>query len=68
MEILQRMANYIKNPITNPDWNPSMGDYFNRRVHEEDLLYEKRQKNKKLMIFSLILFHLIGIASISLFY
>jgi hypothetical protein len=52
------MSNFIQNPISHPEWNPQMGDFFNQRVFEEDRQYEKKQLRKKIMVSSLLSIHL----------
>ena len=39
----RKMENYIQNPISHQDWNPEMGDFFSKRVYEEDRNFEKNK-------------------------
>jgi hypothetical protein len=61
------MSKYIQNPISHPEWNPSMGDFFSKRVFEEDKLHEKKQSRKKLFISSLLFIHVLML-SLLIFY
>jgi hypothetical protein len=58
------MSNYIKNPMSHQEWNPTMGDFFSQRVFEEDRLYEKKQKRQKILISSLISLHIILLTAV----
>jgi len=51
------VSKYIQNPISHPEWNPTMGDFFSKRVFEEDKLYEKKLLKKKMFISTLIFAH-----------
>ena len=62
------MENYISNPMSNDQWNPQMGDFFSRRVYEEDLLYEKKQFRKRIMISGLLTIHMIAFAAVLLYF
>ena len=53
------MSNFIKNPMSHPEWNPQMGDFINLRVCEEDRIHEKKVLKKKLFISGLISLHMI---------
>lgn len=56
------MANFIQNPISNQNWNPTMGDYYSERIHEEDKLYERKIAKRKMMIGGLISVHVLMLA------
>jgi len=62
------MSNYIENPISHPEWNPQMGDFFSQRVYEEDLLHEKRMRQKKILVSSLVSLHLIMLVVVFLYF
>ena len=62
------MSNYIQNPISHQEWNPSMGDFYSKRVHEEDLNYERKKLKKKMMISSLISIHVIMLAMVFVYF
>ena len=62
------MANYIENPITHPEWNPEKGDYFCRRVYEEDLLHEKYLFKKKIFVSGLISLHMLMLAAVFFYF
>lgn len=62
------MSNFIQNPISHPDWNPQMGDFFSQRVYEEDILHEKKQVRRKIMISSLFSIQLIMIAFVVIYF
>jgi hypothetical protein len=61
------MSNYIQNPLSHSDWNPKMGDFFSKRVYEEDRLYEKKQLRKKIYISSLISLHMLMLAIVFIY-
>lgn len=62
------MSNFIENPISHPDWNPKMGDFFSKRVFEEDRYHEKKQLKKKLLVSSLISIHMIMLALVIVYF
>ena len=62
------MSKYIQNPISHPQWNPSMGDFFSKRVFEEDKIYERKVLRKKLFVSGLIFAHLAMLATIIVFF
>ena len=61
------MENYISNPMSNDQWNPQMGDFFSKRVYEEDLLYERRQFRKKIMMSGLITMQIMTLAVVFIY-
>ena len=62
------MANYIENPMTHPEWDPKKGDYFSKRVYEEDLLHEKNLFKKKILVSSLISIHMVMLAVVFFYF
>ena len=62
------MSNYIENPMKHQEWNPQMGDFFSRRVCEEDRLYEKKKLKKKIIVSGLLSVHLIMLATIFFYF
>ncbi|MCB0744541.1 MAG: hypothetical protein H6613_10480 [Ignavibacteriales bacterium] len=62
------MSKYIQNPISHPEWNPSMGDFFSKRVYEEDKLYEKKQFRKKVFISGLVSVHMLMLIGVIYFF
>jgi len=62
------MSNFIENPISHPDWDPNMGDFFSQRVFEEDRLHEKKQLKKKIMISSLLSIHMVMLAVVFIYF
>ncbi len=62
------MSNFIENPISHPDWNPNMGDFFSQRVFEEDRQHEKNELKKKILITSLISVHMIMLGVVFLLF
>ena len=62
------MENYIQNPISHPEWNPTMGDFFSHRAFEEDRQYEKKQLKNKIVVSSLLSFHLLVLAVIFFYF
>ena len=50
---------YIQNPLSHPEWDPSKGDFYSPVVHEEVLNHKKSLKRKKMFINSLIAIHII---------
>lgn len=61
------MQNFIKNPISHPEWNPQMGDYYSKNIFEEDKLHERKLLKKKIMIGSLVSIHIIMLAFVFVF-
>ena len=61
------MENYIQNPMSNKEWNPQLGDFFSRKVYEEDLLYERRQFRRKMMVSGLLSIHMIALVAVLLY-
>lgn len=53
------MSQYIKNPISHPEWNPSMGDYFSKQVFEEDKIHSKNLTKKRILVSSLVILNLL---------
>ncbi len=51
------VSQYIKNPISHPEWDPSMGDFFSKRVFEEDKIHLKNLHKKRIFISSLVVAH-----------
>ena len=62
------MSTFIENPISNPEWNPQKGDYFCRRIYEEDLQYAKKQFGKKVLITGLLSIHMVLFALVFVFF
>ncbi len=62
------MSKYIQNPMSHPEWNPSMGDFFSKEVFEEDKLYERILLRKKIFISGLIFAHLATLAMVILYF
>ncbi len=62
------MSNFIQNPISHPEWNPHMGDFFSQRVFEEDRQYEKKQFRKKILISGLLSIHMVMLAIIFIYF
>ena len=62
------MANYIENPLTHPEWNPKKGDFFSQRVYEEDLLHERNQFKKKILVTSLVSIHMLMLAIVFVYF
>lgn len=62
------MSNFIEKPISHPDWNPNMGDFFSQRVFEEDRRHEKNQLKRKIFIGGLISVHMIMLAAVLFFF
>lgn len=52
------MKDFITNPIKVKDWDPTKGDFISKRVLEEDQLYLKRLKRRKLVIAFLAIAHI----------
>ncbi len=52
------MENYIEQPLSNPQWNPSKGDYYSEKAIEEDRKYKRKLMMKNSLIGGLILLHL----------
>jgi hypothetical protein len=59
--------NYIENPLSHPEWDPSKGDFFSSNVHREVQNHKKALKRKKLFITSLIAAHIVLLVMV-LFY
>ncbi len=62
------MSNYIENPLTHPEWDPSMGDFFSKRVFEEDKLYEKKQQKRKIFISSMVMVHVLLLFTVMFYF
>lgn len=62
------MNNYIENPISNKDWDPSMGDYVSKEIIKEEKIYHKKTKRKKSLIILLATIHLLLLFVIFLSY
>ncbi|MBK8945318.1 MAG: hypothetical protein IPM32_08625 [Ignavibacteriae bacterium] len=62
------MSQYIQNPMSHPEWNPSMGDFFSKRVFEEDKLHEKKQNRKKIFISSLLVLHILMLSIVVVYF
>jgi hypothetical protein len=62
------MSNFIQNPISHPEWNPQMGDFYSQHVFEEDRNYEKKQLRKKIIVNSLLTIHLAMLAVIFFYF
>jgi hypothetical protein len=62
------MENFIQNPISHKDWNPQMGDFFSKRVYEEDRSYEKKLLRKKILISSLFSIHMLMLAVVFFYF
>jgi len=62
------MSKFIQNPMSHPEWNPSMGDFFSKRVFEEDKLYERKLLRKKLFVSGLIFAHVAMLAMVIVYF
>lgn len=62
------MSDFIQNPMTHPEWDPKMGDFFSQRVFEEDRAHEKKQLRNKILISSLVSVHMIMLVTIFLYF
>ncbi len=51
--------NYIQNPLSHPEWDPSKGDFFSDKIHEEVQNHKKNIYKKKIFIRSLIIVHIL---------
>jgi predicted nucleic acid-binding Zn ribbon protein len=62
------MKNYIENPISNKNWDPSKGDYVSEKIIQEEKLYHKKTKRKKTFTILLAAIHLLLLFIIFLSY
>ena len=62
------MKNYIQQPMSHEQWDPTKGDFYSRNIHEEDKSYEKKQKKKKALITFLAVAHIMLLFAIFMFY
>jgi len=53
------MENYIEQPLSNPQWDPSKGDFYSESAIEEDKMYKRKLLAKNTLIGSLVLLHLV---------
>ena len=62
------MSDFIQNPMSHPEWDPKMGDFFSQRVFEEDRAHEKKQLLTKILISSLVSVHMIMLVTIFIYF
>lgn len=62
------MSDFIQNPMSHPEWDPKMGDFFCPTVYEEDRAHEKKQLRNKILISSLVSIHMIMLVGIFLYF
>ena len=62
------MKDFIDNPVSVKDWDPTKGDFFSKRVMEDDQLFLRRKKRKKILIGFLTFIHVAFLILMLLFY
>jgi hypothetical protein len=62
------MKNYIQKPMMHNEWDPTKGDYYSKKIHEEDKSYEKKQAKNKFLITFLVITHIFLLFIIFLMY